>query len=115
MATGARNKTLFGKALDSIGVLLPVRLSTFTSHLVHTDFGLFILVSTALFTGVYLADVLDYVRPIRTQAKHVIFEGADLLPNGPYGTSQRLSWASSREKGMLIGQYIFLELESFLA
>lgn len=41
--------------------------------------------STALFTGVYLADVLDYVRPSR-KAKHVIFEGCDQLPNGPYGT-----------------------------
>lgn len=41
--------------------------------------------STALFTGVYLADVLSYVRSIRG-AKHVIFEGVDDLPNGPYGT-----------------------------
>jgi nitrate reductase (NAD(P)H) len=62
-----------------------------------------ISVSTALFTGIYLADILEYVRPLRPQAKHVIFEGADSLPNGPYGTSQRLSWAASREKGMMIG------------
>jgi nitrate reductase (NAD(P)H) len=41
--------------------------------------------STALFTGVYLADVLEYVLPQRG-AKHVIFEGSDDLPNGPYGT-----------------------------
>ncbi|KAG1862047.1 hypothetical protein DFJ58DRAFT_776165 [Suillus subalutaceus] len=59
-------------------------------------------VSTALWTGVYLADVLDHVRPIRRQAKYVIFEGEDNLPNGPYGTSQRLSWASNKDKGMLI-------------
>ncbi|CAE6377591.1 unnamed protein product [Rhizoctonia solani] len=59
-------------------------------------------VSTALFTGVYLADVLQYVQPIRPIAKHVIFEGIDSLPNGPYGTSQRLSWAASKEKGMLL-------------
>ncbi|KAJ1309428.1 hypothetical protein OPQ81_006204 [Rhizoctonia solani] len=59
-------------------------------------------VSTALFTGVYLADVLQYVQPIRPIAKHVIFEGTDSLPNGPYGTSQRLSWAASKEKGMLL-------------
>lgn len=59
-------------------------------------------VSTALFTGVYLADVLDHVQPLR-KAKHVIFEGTDSLPNGPYGTSQKLSWAASREKGMLLG------------
>ncbi|CAE6498186.1 unnamed protein product [Rhizoctonia solani] len=59
-------------------------------------------VSTALFTGVYLADVLQYVKPIRPMAKHVIFEGTDSLPNGPYGTSQRLSWAANKEKGMLL-------------
>ncbi|CAE6437488.1 unnamed protein product [Rhizoctonia solani] len=59
-------------------------------------------VSTALFTGVYLADVLNYVQPIRPLAKHVVFEGTDSLPNGPYGTSQQLSWASNREKGMLL-------------
>ena len=60
--------------------------------------------STALWTGVYLADVLDYVQPIRGQAKHVIFEGRDALPDGPYGTSQKLAWAASREKGMLLGK-----------
>ncbi|KAG2156759.1 uncharacterized protein EDB93DRAFT_866595 [Suillus bovinus] len=59
-------------------------------------------VSTALWTGVYLADVLDYVRPLRRQAKYVVFDGGDNLPNGPYGTSQRLSWASNKDKGMLI-------------
>lgn len=61
-------------------------------------------VSTALWTGVYLADILDYVRPTRPQAQHVIFEGGDTtLPKGPYGTSQKLSWAMNRERGMLIG------------
>jgi len=59
-------------------------------------------VPTALWTGVYLADVLEYVRPRRGQAKHVVFEGADNLPNGPYGTSQRLSWAVNKDRGMLI-------------
>ncbi|KAF9239851.1 hypothetical protein BU15DRAFT_46396 [Melanogaster broomeanus] len=60
-------------------------------------------VSTALWTGVYLADVLEYVKPIRREAKFVIFEGADSLIKGePYGTSQRLSWAASKEKGMLL-------------
>lgn len=52
----------------------------------------------------YLAEVLAHVKPVRGQAKHVIFEGGDSLPNGPYGTSQLLSWATSTEKGMLIGQ-----------
>jgi len=59
-------------------------------------------VSTALWTGVYLADILDYVKPIRRQAKYVVFEGGDNLPNGPYGTSQRLSWAANKDRGMLM-------------
>ena len=58
-------------------------------------------VSTALFTGVYLADVLEYVKP-RRKAKHVIFEGADPLPKGKYGTSQKIGLASDKEKGMLL-------------
>ncbi|KZT68489.1 hypothetical protein DAEQUDRAFT_766300 [Daedalea quercina L-15889] len=59
--------------------------------------------STALWTGVYLADVLAHVEPLRSAgAKHVVFEGGDSLPNGPYGTSQRLTWAMNREKGYLI-------------
>jgi len=57
--------------------------------------------ATALFTGVYLSDLLDLVRPTKG-AKHVVFEGADNLPNGPYGTSQRLSWARDKSKGMLV-------------
>ncbi|SPO25657.1 probable nitrate reductase [Ustilago trichophora] len=73
-------------------------------------------VSTGLFTGVYLADVLDYCKPknpllssfpsyevaIPGRARHVVFEGADQLPKGKYGTSQRLNWALDRSKGMLI-------------
>ncbi|KAM0482025.1 hypothetical protein ACHAPX_003359 [Trichoderma viride] len=73
-------------------------------------------VSTGLFTGVYLADILDYCKPrnpllssypsgdqhVPGRARHVIFEGADELPKGKYGTSQRLSWALDRSKGMLI-------------
>ena len=63
-------------------------------------------VSTALWTGVYLADVLAYVRPETGRAKHVIFEGADALPKGPYGTSQKLSWAADRTKGMMLGECV---------
>jgi len=75
-------------------------------------------ISTALFTGVYLSDVLEYVRPldrvllghignnkgnINSSVGHVIFEGADDdLPNGPYGTSQPLKWAMDQNKGMLL-------------
>jgi len=50
-------------------------------------------VSTALFTGVYLADILEYVRPTK-KAKHVIFEGCDDLPNGPYGTRSVETWCA---------------------
>ena len=60
-------------------------------------------VSTSLWTGVYLADILDYVGVDKRRGKHVIFEGADTnLPKGPYGTSQKLSWAMNRDKAMLI-------------
>lgn len=71
-------------------------------------------VSNGIFTGVYLADVLEYCQPIRPvgafpydrdvpgRARHVIFEGADPLPKGKYGTSQRLMWAKDRSKSMLL-------------
>ncbi|CAO1621635.1 unnamed protein product [Jaminaea pallidilutea] len=71
-------------------------------------------VSNGIFTGVYLADVLDYCQPIRPigafpynrevpgRARHVIFEGCDELPKGKYGTSQRLQWARDRSKSMLL-------------
>lgn len=67
--------------------------------------------STALFTGVFLADVLTFVNPQNEgvfgspgfkRAEHVIFEGAEDLPNGKYGTSQRLRWARQKTKGMLL-------------
>lgn len=58
--------------------------------------------STALFTGVYLSDLLASARPLRPKAQHVIFEGIDQLPNGSYGTSQRISWAADHAKGMII-------------
>lgn len=67
--------------------------------------------STSLFTGVYLADVLEKVMPSNVgrlgdkdfqRAEHVIFEGAEDLPDGKYGTSQRLRWARMREKGMML-------------
>lgn len=73
-------------------------------------------VSTGLFTGVYLADILEYCKPkspllssfpaydvvVPGRARHVVFEGADVLPKGKYGTSQRLNWALDRSKGMMI-------------
>ncbi|EAW07550.1 nitrate reductase NiaD [Aspergillus clavatus NRRL 1] len=48
--------------------------------------------STALFTGPLMADVLRYAKPLR-RAKYVCMEGADKLPNGHYGTSVKLNWA----------------------
>jgi len=73
--------------------------------------------STALFTGVYLSDVLEACGTLKG-AKHCIFEvsstsnaldeaegliqGIDALPNGSYGTSQKLSWAKDRTRGMLL-------------
>ena len=67
--------------------------------------------STALFTGVFLSDVLAKCKPKNVgvmgedgfrRAEHVIFEGAEDLPNGKYGTSQRLRWAKEKNKGMML-------------
>ncbi|KAK0565886.1 hypothetical protein OC844_000994 [Tilletia horrida] len=77
-------------------------------------------VSTGIFTGVRLSDILDYVQPIKPvggfpyyhdhskggtrgkRARHVIFEGCDELPQGKYGTSQRIQWCRDPTKGMMI-------------
>ncbi|RPA71696.1 nitrate reductase [Ascobolus immersus RN42] len=58
-------------------------------------------VSTALWTGVLLSDVLERVRPKR-KGRYMCMEGADKLPNGYYGTSVKLAWAKNPEKGMLL-------------
>lgn len=58
-------------------------------------------VSTALFTGVVLGDVLRKAKPMRG-AKYVCMEGADKLPNGFYGTSVKLNWAMDENKGMML-------------
>ncbi|EGG10841.1 uncharacterized protein MELLADRAFT_33600 [Melampsora larici-populina 98AG31] len=60
--------------------------------------------STALFTGVYLSEVLEYVGAmgIRDGARHVVFEGADVLPDGPYGTSQTINTAKDKGKGLML-------------
>lgn len=36
------------------------------------------------------------------RAEHVIFEGADDLPDGKYGTSQRYKWAKDKDRGMML-------------
>ncbi|KAK3905457.1 hypothetical protein C8A05DRAFT_30743, partial [Staphylotrichum tortipilum] len=57
--------------------------------------------STALWTGVPLPDILARAGPKRG-ARYVCFEGADKLPNGYYGTSVKLSWAADPERGMML-------------
>lgn len=59
-------------------------------------------VSTALWTGVVMGDVLRRARPLRGKAKYVCMEGADKLPNGYYGTSVKLNWALDPNRGMLL-------------
>lgn len=58
-------------------------------------------VSTALWTGVILGDILRKARPKRG-AKYVCMEGADKLPNGYYGTSVKLNWAMDENRGMML-------------
>jgi nitrate reductase (NAD(P)H) len=57
--------------------------------------------STALWTGVTLPDLLARAGPLRG-AKYVCFEGADRLPNGYYGTSVKLAWAADPDRGMMV-------------
>ncbi len=57
--------------------------------------------STALWTGVALSDLLSRAVPKRG-ARYVCFEGADRLPNGYYGTSVKLAWAMDPNRGILV-------------
>ncbi|KAI5819432.1 hypothetical protein BZA77DRAFT_155960 [Pyronema omphalodes] len=58
-------------------------------------------VSTALFTGPMLCDLLQKAQPTK-KAKFLCMEGADNLRYGHYGTSIKLSWAMSRERGIML-------------
>ena len=58
-------------------------------------------VSTALFTGVLLAKVLELSRPT-SSAKYLCMEGADSLPHGNYGTSIRLSLAMNPASAIML-------------
>ncbi|UNI22070.1 hypothetical protein JDV02_007993 [Purpureocillium takamizusanense] len=58
-------------------------------------------VSTALWTGVPIGDLIAQALPKRG-AKYVCFEGADKLPNGYYGTSVKLNWCRDLNKGILV-------------
>ncbi|KAL4900354.1 nitrate reductase [NADPH] [Aspergillus multicolor] len=57
--------------------------------------------STALFTGPMMADVIKSAKPLR-KAKYVCMEGADKLPNGHYGTSIKLNWVMDPNKGIML-------------
>ncbi|KAG7120671.1 hypothetical protein HYQ45_009343 [Verticillium longisporum] len=57
--------------------------------------------STALWTGVSLGDLLARAMPKRG-ARYVSFEGADKLPNGYYGTSIKLNWAMDPNRGVTV-------------
>ncbi|KIW77052.1 hypothetical protein Z517_09498 [Fonsecaea pedrosoi CBS 271.37] len=57
--------------------------------------------STALFTGVVMSDVIRRARPMRN-ARYVCMEGADRLPNGFYGTSVKLNWALDANRGFML-------------
>lgn len=58
-------------------------------------------VSTALFTGVIMADVIRRAKP-RRKARYVCMEGADKLPNGYYGTSVKLNWVMDPNRGIML-------------
>nr|UDL09448.1 nitrate reductase [Ampelomyces quisqualis] len=58
-------------------------------------------VSTALFTGVVMKDIMERAKPLR-RAKYVCMEGADKLPNGYYGTSVKLNWAMDPNRGIML-------------
>lgn len=57
--------------------------------------------STALWTGVVIGDVLKRAMPHR-RAKYVCFEGADKLPNGYYGTSVKMNWCMDPNRGIML-------------
>ncbi|KAL4915555.1 hypothetical protein BDW62DRAFT_219339 [Aspergillus aurantiobrunneus] len=57
--------------------------------------------STALFTGPMMADLIKSAKPLR-KAKYVCMEGADKLPNGHYGTSVKLNWVMDPNRGIML-------------
>jgi nitrate reductase (NAD(P)H) len=58
-------------------------------------------VSTALWTGVPLFEVIKRAMPKRG-ARYVCMEGADKLPNGYYGTSVKLNWVMDPNRGIML-------------
>ncbi|MCJ1319134.1 hypothetical protein MMC15_004467 [Xylographa vitiligo] len=58
-------------------------------------------VSTALFTGALMSDVIMKARP-RRGARYVCMEGGDDLPNGHYATSIKLNWVMDPNRGVML-------------
>jgi nitrate reductase (NAD(P)H) len=58
-------------------------------------------VSTALWTGVAIHEVIRRAKPKRG-ARYVCMEGADKLPNGYYGTNVKLNWAMDPNRGIML-------------
>jgi nitrate reductase (NAD(P)H) len=58
-------------------------------------------VSTSIWTGVAMADVIRTAKPFR-KARYVCMEGADLLPNGYYGTCTKMNWVMDLNKGIML-------------
>ncbi|KAL2824915.1 hypothetical protein BDW59DRAFT_80905 [Aspergillus cavernicola] len=57
--------------------------------------------STALFTGPMMAEIIKSAKPLR-RAKYVCMEGADKLPNGHYGTSVKLNWVMDPNRMIML-------------
>ncbi|CAF1259819.1 unnamed protein product [Adineta ricciae] len=58
-------------------------------------------VSTALFTGILINEILQLTKP-KLETKYMWMEGIDQLPNGHYGTSIRLSTAMNPSMGVML-------------
>lgn len=60
-------------------------------------------VSTSLWTGPMLSDILAMAKPDRRRgARYVCFEGGDTLPTGAYGTSLKLNWCMDPARGIMV-------------
>lgn len=58
-------------------------------------------VSTALFTGVVMWDIIKRAKP-KKRGKYLCMEGADKLPNGYYGTSVKMNWVKDPNRGIMM-------------
>ena len=60
-------------------------------------------VSTSLWTGPMLCDILALAKPDRRRgARYVCFEGGDVLPKGNYGTSLKLGLCMDPVRGIML-------------